>query len=806
MKQRNLWIAVLVLALGLTLVPAGAQASPPIGVNAISFGAGNSVGTGDDGVDSVALGDLDNDGDLDIVSGSHTGEDYEIIAWQNDSTPFSDTWTQHDLGTASGVNSVALGDLDNDGNLDIVSGSTSGEVFVWQNDGSPFDGFWTTQVEVGDSIASVESVTLGDLDNDGDLDIISGGLPAEDYEVIAWQNNGTPFTSGTWTQHDVGTTSPATASVYSVTLGDLDNDGDLDIVSGSYSTDDYEIVAWQNDGTPFNGLWTTQQNVGAITASVWSVALDDLDNDGDLDIVSGTTGDEDQVIVWQNDSTPFSGLWTTHVEVGDSTASVRSVAVGDLDNDGNLDIVSGSNAGDDAEVMTWQNDGTPFSDAWLSTDIGASDADVASVVLGDLDNDGDLDIVSGNHSGEIVAWQNALVHRCMSFDSTGNEVGSSADGVWSVALGDLDNDGDLDIVSGSGRDENYEIIAWQNDRTPFNDTWTQQDVGATGTAYVYSVAVGDLDNDGDLDIVSGSHLGEVTVWQNDSSPFSGTWTQQSVGTSDAGVPSVTLGDLDNDGDLDIVSGSGSLENYEVIAWQNDGSPFSGTWTQRDVGASIATVFSVALGDLDNDGYLDIVSGSYSFEDYEVIAWQNDGTPFSGLWATHNDVGASADDVRSVMLGDLDNDGNLDVVSGSLSSEDYEVIAWQNDDTPFAGTWTQNDVGASSTDVFSVSLGDLDNDGDLDVVSGSHSSEDFEVIAWRNDGTPFSNTWMQNDVGASTDSVLSVAVGDLDNDGDLDIVSGSADGEDYELMAWQNINESAAPTSGPVYLPIVLKNP
>jgi hypothetical protein len=252
MKQRKLWIAVLVLALGLALVPASAQASPPIGVNAISFGAGNSVGTGDDGVDSVALGDLDNDGDLDIISGSHTGEDYEIIAWQNNGTPFtSGTWTQHDLGTATGVNSVALGDLDNDGDLDIVSGSVSGEVFVWQNDGSPFDGFWTTQVEVGDSIAGLESVTVGDLDNDGDLDIVSGGLPAEDYEVIAWQNNGNHLTGGTWTQHDVGTTSPAAASVYSVTLGDLDNDGDLDIVSGSYSTDDYEVVAWQNDSTAF---------------------------------------------------------------------------------------------------------------------------------------------------------------------------------------------------------------------------------------------------------------------------------------------------------------------------------------------------------------------------------------------------------------------------------------------------------------------------------------------------------------------------------------------------------------------------
>ena len=59
------------------------------------------------------------------------------------------------------------------------------------------------------------------------------------------------------------------------------------------------------------------------------------------------------------------------------------------------------------------------------------------------------------------------------------------------------------------------------------------------------------------------------------------------------------------------------------------------------------------------------------------------------------VGTSADHVQSVTLGDLDHDGDLDIVSGSLSGEDYEVIAWQNDGAPFSGTWTQQDVGTSA---------------------------------------------------------------------------------------------------------------
>jgi hypothetical protein len=271
------------------------------------------------------------------------------------------------------------------------------------------------------------------------------------------------------------------------------------------------------------------------------------------------------------------------------------------------------------------------------------------------------------------------------------------------------------------------------------------------------------------------------------------------------VNSVALGDLDHDGDLDIVSGSGSGEDYEVIAWRNDGTPFSGTWLQLNVGASADSVHSVAVGDLDHDGDLDIVSGGDSAEDYELIAWQNDGTPFSGgTWGQH-DVGTSADNVFSVAVGDLDHDGDLDIVSGGGSDEDFEVIAWQNDGSPFSGFWTPNDVGTSADSVYSVALGDLDHDGDLDVASGGGSAEDYEVIAWGNDGTPFSGTWTPHDVGASAASVYSVAVGDLDHDGDLDIVSGSLSAEDFEVIAWQNTTGSAAPPTGPVYLPIILQN-
>ncbi|NOZ29610.1 MAG: VCBS repeat-containing protein [Chloroflexi bacterium] len=106
-----------------------------------------------------------------------------------------------------------------------------------------------------------------------------------------------------------------------------------------------------------------------------------------------------------------------------------------------------------------------------------------------------------------------------------------------------------------------------------------------------------------------------------------------------------------------------------------------------------------------------------------MAWQNDGTPFAGGWLS-NTVGSHTDYVRSVAIGDLDGDGQPDVAS---SGDDYQVMAWQNDGAPFAGGWLSNTVGTLGDYVRTVAIGDLDGDGQPDVVSGD---DDYQVVAWQ----------------------------------------------------------------------------
>ncbi|MDD3627389.1 MAG: FG-GAP-like repeat-containing protein [bacterium] len=328
---------------------------------------------------SIVLGDIDNDGDLDLILSGTPGSGGISKIYQNNGTG---SFTEINPGSLTGVyySSNALGDIDNDGDLDLIlTGYTDPDSVskIYQNNGAGS----FTEINPG-SLTGVfnSSIALGDLDNDGDLDLILSGIISSEIISKIYQNDGV----GSFTEINPGSLTGLVGS--SIALGDIDNDGDLDLILTGYDFTFFISKIYKNDGT---GNFT-EINSGTLTGIYYSsVAFGDLDTDGDLDLIlTGNTGAGFISKIYQNNGT---GLFT-EINSGCLTEVwYSSIALGDIDTDGDLDLILTGQTGTGGISTIYQNNGTgSFTEINSGSLTGVC---TSSISLGDIDNDGDLDLI-----------------------------------------------------------------------------------------------------------------------------------------------------------------------------------------------------------------------------------------------------------------------------------------------------------------------------------------------------------------------------------------------------------------------------
>ncbi len=431
------------------------------------------------------------------------------------------------------------------------------------------------------------------------------------------------------------------------------------------------------------------------------------------------------------------------------------------------------------------------------TDIGADVTGVfgGALAWGDYDNDGDLDIlICGDDSPSSLITK---VYR-----NDGNEVftdiGADLIGFdnCSLAWGDYDNDGDLDILI-SGAIGGFVVITILY-RNNGNDTFAPINPNVIGT-YGCGIAWGDYDNDGDLDIVlsGASASGDISkVYRNEGN---GNFTDIQANLIDVYFSAVAWGDYDNDHDLDLLlTGEVSLDHDHISKiYRNDGN---GVFTDINAGLMGASFGSVAWGDYDGDGDLDILlTGRYGLYNDETVSkiYRNDGSDvFTDIHADLIDVGGKS----SAAWGDYDNDGDLDILlTGWKNMSGDHIKVYRNDG---GGTFVDINHSFPEISMMSVAWGDYDNDGDLDfLLTGMDYWTGPTTMIYRNDGGFSANVPPSSPAGLNetvhADSVLLGWNRAIDNEtlspglsynlrvgttpGGIDIVSPMADAAGYRRV-------------------------
>ena len=755
--------------------------------------------------------DVDNDGDIDIVTISNTA----INVYLNDG---SGQFTLNSISAGNSQTALDYGDADNDGDIDLlISGNFSlgGPPFspLFLNDGA---GNFTIENNVGDLYnQTLANATFGDFDQDGDLDIIASSETGNALVIL--RNDGAALFA-TVPEGYFG--SVPTSADYILSVSDMDVDGDIDVfLSRSPEGTYFNIYEGNSSLTPPDFVFTGSnylgygQNGNAVTF--------DADGDNDLDIITATTsfyGFREN-----NRGGSFSVLANPFVE-----NYLTPYEVGDIDADGDIDIIVGSSLGS-TDTRIYLNEGSAVFSSYLSLPYlgSAPYYGFEKILARDFDGDGDLDLVGfNNDEGTFDEGQNFIF-----FQQTNNLITSLTLDNLVVSRKDPKGTivGTLSTDDPEGLPLRYELVSGPSGEGADNASFSIRQQGTTANLFVNNdlsklnrqtldlyvrvsddfgdsfetaiqlqvqdlpasavnssffrrdlidpaalaqdsiasnVKIVDFDFDGDADIVV-SNAGLVNVFYNDgdfSDGFLFDGTQRVIANlSPATIRKFDLADIDFDGDLDVVTAK-NLASYPQTIFINEGTGYTQT------GSSNLQPTDLQFLDADRDGDFDVVSLSFN----DGYVYENDGTynfdpNISQILFPENLV-----DKDNLIYSDFDRDGDLDFL---YLQNGNELLVRQN--TPLVNASYPFGFPSVTTvqTVFNINdfdVADFNNDGFADIIT-----ED-SVMLFNDITQQFENFGDNITDRSGLDFINKIEVGDIDGNGDLDLVLGNGFG-DYELF-------------------------
>ena len=714
------------------------------------------------------VGDVDGDGLNDVVATSDGGTSIEWFQ--------APDWTRATLLTLTGTyrytraDDFKVADVDDDGDADLVvrlgsgpSDDGEGRAAWIENLGSGTG--WVTRL-IGTSPTYGKDIAVGDLDRDGHLDLVY----REDALTQIWFNEGS-----SWTEVAL-----SHANHEGMELGDLDMDGDLDVVLNGFwfatpNTPAACRIAGNYTQATIDSQWFTQ--TGDWTANSCKVSVGDLDGDGTNDVVFSHSERAGYAVTWYRRN---GASWSAHTVADVDYA--HNLQAYDADLDGDVDILTGGMPQSAQKgLRLYLNDGTGTN--WTLFPIQSDGS--YSAELGDIDNDGDLDIVG------IVNWNGAP-----SYIYRSNAGGPPSLDFWQylevtdqhlqtfgLAAYDVDSDGDLDLPSGP--------YVYRNPGGAMTGAWTRTSFSGAGHVFLTT----DVDGDDRADLLTQlENAGANRIdlyWVEAADAGASAWTTPilvgNVPRSDhsLGFQGSKLAQIEADGLPEVI-----ISSYQgVYYFRIPADPAAGSWPRVLVAANDSDE-GIGIADMDGDGDLDIGFASGNSKNVMWARNPGDGSP---NWSVFT-IGTfpEADWIDRCEAVDLNGDGRADLIAteeNQSGSPDALAVWWEQPATsPTNGSWTRHTITTRYT-LNSMDIADVDQDGDPDVVLAEHQGAK-RISVFANDGT---GTFTEFAVDDGKENHLGGRLLDLDGDGDLDL-AGIAYNDSAYLHVWRNDSPGGTPTA------------
>jgi len=554
------------------------------------------------------------------------------------------------------------------------------------------------------------SIAAGDSDGDGDIDLVVSG-----ETIWMFHNDG----AGTFTE---GAPIMSGRETIDLTFADVDGDGDNDVATVD---NERSISIAKNLG---GGSFTAATPYAIDGGKFVSVDAADLDGDGRAEIVALhgpiSSTPPGYITILDRDETGVISIkeYTT-------ATRVRHVRVIGADGDGRPDIaiLAGCDqygcSGGEGSLNILLNRGLGGFGNYSVTSGGdeLGRVDASDLAAADFNNDGHMDIV-------ITHWESSSI-KIFGNDGFGrfSEVGalSGHPGSDSVVAADFDNDGDHDLVFSE------QSIAVGFARNRGDGTFATSIVDYVGR--YPNLAVADMDGDSDLDVVVSAHgRGLVVYLNNGTGDFTASPTEyrQQQGPRSYGYP-IAITDIDDDGDVDVVVGQAEwidpVSQMRVLIYRNNGSGSLATPEILVLGEGPSPV-SLAAGDIDNDGDPDIAVGDASNGVIRIL------TNTGGVLTPTISIAVGGTGLRDVALADIDEDGRLDVIAAVRSAE-YSGVSATAIASESISVWYGEAAGGFSTPQYymsglsptALSIAPFTETGKLDIAAVDGKNNNIWVL-------------------------------------------------------------------------------